>query len=107
MPPNVNRELPEELKEQSERLEREGLIALYTERFEESERYFREQYALLESAQSRLHRPIHKGSPLHNAGIVGKRRVLEIGPGRLGRLERDNTTPKTRTSLADDNKLIN
>jgi len=64
-----NRDVPEWLRAEAARLELEGLISLYTEKYERAKDLFEKQYTLYFEAQKKENRPIHKGSPLYNLGL--------------------------------------
>jgi tetratricopeptide (TPR) repeat protein len=64
----LNREIPDRLKEESARLDIEGLIALYTGDYSKAKTLFQRQYELFLNAQKEENRPIHKGSALYNLG---------------------------------------
>jgi hypothetical protein len=70
LPERVTREIPDTIKESLEALDRDGLVELYIGHYDEAERIFRKQLALLEQTQAAMHRPISKGGPLHNLGIA-------------------------------------
>ena len=65
-----DRQIPLRMLDEVRRLEINGLIALHGERFSEAKEFFEKEYHLFFDAQSVENRPIHKGAPLHNLGLV-------------------------------------
>lgn len=65
-----NREPRGTLRDKSNQLMTEGLVAIHLEKYADGERIFSEQYQLLFEAQDQEKRPIHKGTPLHNRGLA-------------------------------------
>ena len=70
MPEPPNRSAPESILAEARELEIEGLVALHGEKYSLARDLFKKQYDLYFETQSKVDRPIHKGSPLHNLGLA-------------------------------------
>ncbi len=66
----MDRGMPDDIREEYYALERDGLIAIYTGLYHDAVGVFDRQYALLMRSQEIHRRAFHKGGPLHNRAIA-------------------------------------
>lgn len=67
--PSPDRSLPEDIRQEIARLEIEAVQRFNIRRFDDSRRLYHQMLEVLNVAQKKVERPIHKGTPLHMIGI--------------------------------------